>query len=229
MVQNMRILLIEDEKKLALSLKKSLETESYAVDVSFDGRYGYQQAACEEYDLIILDLGLPGMDGLEVAKKLRQEKLAAPILMLTARDTIKDKIMGLDSGADDYLVKPFEFEELLARIRALLRRGSSQSDLIYQVDSLTLDPNGHTVKRGTTEISLSGKEYALLEFLIRHPRQILSKQQIIDHVWDIDTDPFSNVVDVYIGYLRNKVDRAFPKEKPLLQTIKGLGYRIGLP
>lgn len=223
----MRILLVEDEEKLANSLKKALETESYAVDICNNGQSGYEQAATEEYDLIILDLGLPGMDGLKVAKKLRQEKLAVPILMLTARDTTKDKIIGLDSGADDYLIKPFEFEELLARIRALLRRGSSQPNLTYQVDNLTLDPNSHIVERNITEISLSGKEYALLELLMRHPHQILSKQQIIDHVWDIDTDPFSNVVDVYIGYLRNKLDKAFPKEKPLIQTVKGLGYRLG--
>lgn len=225
----MRILLIEDEKKLALSLKKSLETESYAVDVSFDGEDGYQQAGCEEYDLIILDLGLPKMDGIEVAQALRQEKITTPILMLTARDTTRDKIQGLNFGADDYLIKPFDFEELLARIRALLRRGPKEPATVYQVDNLTLDPGARVVKRCDCELHLSGTEYALLEYLLRNAGRILSKQQIIDHVWDIDTDPFSNIVDVYIGYLRNKIDRAFPKDKPLLQTIKGLGYRIGLP
>lgn len=223
----MRILLIEDEKKLAQSLKKALETESYAVDICFDGESGYQQAATEEYDLIILDLGLPKMDGLTVAKKLRGEKVTIPILMLTARDAVESKIKGLDVGADDYLVKPFKFEELLARIRAILRRSSPEPSLIYQVDNLTLDPRSHIVKRADQEISLSGKEYALLELLLRHKGQILSKQQIIDHVWDIDTDPFSNVVDVYIGYLRNKLDKAFPREAPLIYTVKGLGYRLG--
>lgn len=223
----MRILLVEDEKKLAQSLKKALETESYAVDICFDGEAGYQQAATEEYDLIILDLGLPNMDGLTVAKKLRQEKITTQILMLTARDTTEAKITGLDSGADDYLVKPFKFAELLARIRALLRRGKQEPSLIYQSDNLTLDPQSHIVKRANQEIRLSSKEYSLLEFLLRHKGQILSKQQIIDHVWDIDTDPFSNIVDVYIGYLRRKIDKAFPKEAALIDTIKGLGYRLG--
>lgn len=223
----MRILLVEDEKKLAQSLKKALETESYAVDICFDGESSYQQAATEEYDLIILDLGLPKMDGLTVAKKLRQEKITVPILMLTARDTTEAKITGLDNGADDYLIKPFKFAELLARIRALLRRSSPQLSLIYQSDNLTLDPQSHIVKRANQEIHLSAKEYSLLEFLLRHKGQILYKQQIVDHVWDIDTDPFSNVVDVYIGYLRNKIDKAFPKETVLIYTIKGLGYRLG--
>lgn len=218
---------MEDEKKLAQSLKKALETESYAVDICFDGESAYQQAATEEYDLIILDLGLAKMDGLTVAKKLRQEKITTPILMLTARDTTEAKIIGLDSGADDYLIKPFKFAELVARIRALLRRGSPEPSLIYQSDNLTLDPQSHIVKRANQEIRLSSKEYSLLEFLLRHQGQILSKQQIIDHVWDIDTDPFSNIVDVYIGYLRRKIDKAFPTETALVDTIKGLGYRLG--
>lgn len=223
----MRILLVEDEEKLANSLKKALETERYAVDVCFDGKEGYDQAAVESYDLIILDIGLPSMDGIAVCKKLRNEKVKTPILMLTARDATANKIEGLDSGADDYVVKPFKFEELLARIRALLRRGQPQSDPTLKVESLTLNPASHIVKRAENEVKLSGKEYALLEFLMRHPQKILSKTQIIEHVWDINTDPFSNVVDVYIGYLRNKIDRAFPSEEPLIYTVKGLGYRIG--
>lgn len=223
----MRILLIEDEEKLALSIKKALETESYAVDLALEGQSGFEQAQGEEYDLIILDLGLPNMDGVSIAQNLRKERIATPILILTARDSLKDKTAGLDSGADDYLVKPFEFAELLARIRALLRRSPNPLEPVYQVNSLSLDPSTHLVKRKGQEIHLSGKEYALLEFLMRHPQQIMTKQQIIDHVWDIDTDPFSNIVDVYIGYLRNKIDKVFPRQKPLIQTVKGIGYRVG--
>ena len=223
----MRILVVEDEEKLAKSLKKALEAESYAVDVALDGEEGYEMAGVEEYDLVILDLGLPSLDGVEVAKKLREEKVKTPILMLTARDTTENKIQGLDSGADDYLVKPFEFEELIARIRALLRRGPKNPDLILKVGTLTLDPTGHIVKRGNRELRLSAKEYALLEYLMRNSGQILSKSQLIEHVWDSELNPFSNVVDVYIGYLRNKIDKPFPKENPLVITIKGIGYRIG--
>jgi len=223
----MRILLVEDERKLALSLKKILEVEAYAVDVCFDGKKGYDNASVEDYDLIILDLGLPTMDGITISKKLREEKIKTPIIMLTARDSTSNKIEGLDSGADDYISKPFEFKELLARIRALLRRDESARELIFQVDSLTLNPASHIVERSGKEINLSSKEYALLEFLIRHKETIVSKTQIIEHVWDIDTDPFSNIVDVYIGYLRKKIDKPFIKEKPLIHTVKGIGYRIG--
>lgn len=223
----MRILLIEDEEKLAQSLKKALETERFAVDLALDGNKGYDLVFGEEYDLIILDLGLPGMDGLQIAKEAREEKVNTPILILTARDTLKDKIAGLNLGADDYLVKPFEFEELLARIRALLRRGQKEPETIYQIDNLTLDPISKIVKRAGKEISLSAKEYALLEYLLRNKGQIVSKQQVIDHVWDMELDPFSKVIDVYIGYVRNKVDKAFPKEKPLIHTIKGMGYKLG--
>lgn len=223
----MRLLLVEDEEKLANSLKKALETESYAVDLAKDGQEGYELGFGEEYDLIILDLGLPKMDGLTLAKEIRKEKVETPILMLTARDTTSDKVTGLDSGGDDYLVKPFEFEELLARIRSLLRRGQTDTSLEYQVDNLTLNPATKIVKRAGKEINLSAKEYALLEFLMRHSKQIVTKGQIIDHVWDMELDPFSNTVDVYIGYLRSKVDRTFPKETPLVKTIKGLGYKIG--
>ncbi len=222
----MRLLIVEDEEKLARSLKKALVSQTYAVDVVFDGIKGYEAGSMEEYDLLILDVGLPGMDGVTLCKKLREEKVLTPILMLTAKDTTHDKVQGLDSGADDYLVKPFDFEELLARIRTLLRREKNQADLIFQVDTLTLDPKSHIVKRLGQEIKLTAREYALLEFLMRHKGQILSKTQIIDHVWDIDTDPFSNIVDVYIGYLRNKIDKVFPKKKQLIQTTKGLGYKI---
>ena len=223
----MRILLVEDNEKLANSLKKSLKAESYAIDTCFDGKEAYESILIEEYDLIILDIGLPGMDGLTLCQKIREEKISTPILMLTARDAINDKITGLDKGADDYIIKPFNFEELLARIRALLRRGTGEPTLIYEVASLKLIPSSHIVTRAGKEVRLTAKEYALLEFLLRHAHQIVSKSQIIDHVWDIDIDPFSNVIDVYIGYLRKKIDKDFPKEEPLVYTIKGIGYKIG--
>lgn len=224
----MRLLLIEDEEKLAKSLKKALETQTFAVDVKYDGQEGLDIAFGDEYDLIILDLGLPNLDGIEITKRLREENIITPILMLTARDNLKNKVEGLDIGADDYLVKPFEFDELLARIRALLRRNNGNIQSTFKVDNLSLDPSSHLVYRGENEINLSAKEYALLEYLIRNSGHIVSKQQIIDHVWDIDLDPFSNVVDVYIGYLRSKIDRAFPNDPPLIKTIKGLGYKLGI-
>jgi len=223
----MRILVIEDEKKLASTLKKSLESETYAVDICLDGESGYETAAVGDYDLIILDVGLPIISGIEVSQKLRAEKITTPILMLTARDSTSDKIKGLDSGADDYLIKPFIFDELLARIRALLRRGPTNPQVNFKVDNLILDPASKQVKRGKTLINLSAKEYGLLEYLLRHENQIISKTQIIDHVWDSELDPFSKVVDVYIGYLRAKIDKAFPDQKPLIKTIKGMGYKIG--
>ncbi len=223
----MRLLLAEDEVKLAQSLKKALETEHFAVDLAYDGESAYEEAAVNEYDVLILDLGLPKLDGIEVSKKLRAEKNKIPILMLTARDTVTAKIKGLDSGADDYLVKPFEFKELLARIRALLRRSQKEPSLLLTIGELTLDPVSHVVKRKGKEVELSAKEYALLEYLMRNSGHILSKTQIIDHVWDSSLDPFSNVVDVYIGYLRDKIDRP-SSGKPLIHTVKGLGYKISL-
>lgn len=223
----MRILLVEDEKKLASLLKKVLESATFAVDVAGDGEAGYETAALGEYDVIILDIGLPKMDGITVAKKLRQEKIRTPILILTAKDTTGDKIKGLDSGADDYLVKPFEFEELLARIRALLRRGTTSPETLFAVDTLRLDPARKKVERDNKPVALSAKEYALLEYLMRNHGSIVSKSQIIDHVWDNELDAFSNVVDVYIGYLRHKIDKAFSDQKPLIKTVKGMGYKIG--
>ena len=223
----MRLLIVEDNKKLALSLKKALQTQSYAVDVALDGVQGYDMAAVEDYDAIILDVGLPGRDGFALSRAIRSEKNGTPVLMLTARDAVRDKIEGLDSGADDYLVKPFDFDELLARIRALIRRSNRQPELVLEAGSLALDPVSHIVKRSDKEIPLTAKEYALLEFLMRRAGHIVTRMQLIEHVWDIDVDPLTNVVDVYIGYIRAKIDRAFPGEPPLIQTIKGLGYRIG--
>lgn len=223
----MRLLLIEDEQKLALSLKKALESERYAVDVAFDGEEGYEKASVESYDLLVLDVGLPKLNGFEVTEKLREEKIKTPILFLTARDMPKDKVQGLDTGGDDYLVKPFDFDELVARIRALLRRGTGvQSQPLLQLDTLTLDPASQKVTRAGKLIHLTPKEYALVEFFLRHPRQVLSKTQLIEHVWNEEADPFSGVADVYIGYVRSKLDKAFPDQKPLLKTLKGRGYTL---
>lgn len=217
---------MEDEIKLAKNLAKILRGERYVVDLAHDGEEGYIKASDEEYDLIILDVGLPTMDGFEVCKKIREDKIFAPVIMLTARDATKDTITGLDSGADDYIVKPFEVDELLARVRALLRRKLGEPTTTLTVDTLSLNPKTKVVKRAEKEINLSSREYALLEYFMRNPNQVLNKQQLLEHVWGGEVDPFSNVIDVYIGYLRKKIDKKFPKEAPLLHTIKGLGYRL---
>jgi two-component system, OmpR family, copper resistance phosphate regulon response regulator CusR len=224
----MRILLVEDEVKLAGSLKKALEAMAYTVDVAFDGLEGYEAAGVEEYDLIMLDWNLPSLSGVDVCRKLREEGVAIPIIMLTARDALSDKITGLDQGADDYIIKPFALEELLARIRSLLRRQTTPSQVDLQIADLKLDPNSRLVTRDGKEIKLSAKEYAMVEYFLRNPNQIISKSSLLDHVWGNEVDPFSNVIDVYIGYLRRKIDKAFPKKPPLVHTIKGLGYRIGI-
>lgn len=223
----MRLLLVEDEHRIATTIKKGLEQEKYAVDVAFTGTDGYDLASSEEYDLLILDLMLPKMDGLEICKKLRAQHIHTPILMLTARSQILDKIAGLDTGADDYLTKPFSFEELLARIRALLRRPKVTIQTILKVGDLTLDTTTFAVKRNGTVITLSSKEFALLEYLLRHPNMTLTKQQIIDHVWNYDSDVLPNTVEVYIKNVRAKVDIPFPDSTPLIQTIRGFGYKIG--
>jgi DNA-binding response OmpR family regulator len=222
----MRLLIIEDEENLARSLKKVLQTEGYAADIALTGDDGYEMAFGEEYDLIILDLGLPGMDGLRIIEELRKEKNSTPVIMLTARDTIEDKVEGLKHGADDYLVKPFDFDELLARIQALLRRPKNVIDDKLVVGDLVLDSQTKIVIRKNQKITLTAKEFSLLEYLMRYKGQVLSKQQLIDHVWDADLDLFSNTVDVYIGYLRAKIDKPFPKGKSLIKTIKGMGYKI---
>jgi len=222
----MRILVVEDEHKIANSIKKGLEQESYAVDVAYDGDDGFDLASTEDYDLIILDLLLPGMDGVTVCKKLREEKIHTPILMLTAKGQTADKIEGLDAGADDYLTKPFAFEELLARVRALARRPHKSVGTILTVEDLSLDTVSYEVKRAGSQIQLSNKEFALLEYLLRHPNQILTKDQIIGHVWDYDADILPNTVEVYIGYLRNKTDKPFPKSPALIHTVRGFGYKL---
>lgn len=222
----MRILVVEDEHRIANSIKKGLEQERYAVDVAYDGNNGYDLASAEEYDVIILDLMLSGMDGITVCKELRKENIHTPILMLTAKGQIQDKVKGLDSGADDYLVKPFSFEELLARIRALTRRPKTSLDEILIVADLTLNSKLFEVKRSGKLISLSNKEFSLLEYLLRNKTRILTKDQIISHVWNYDADILLNTVEVYIRNLRNKIDLPFKNKKPLIATVRGFGYKI---
>lgn len=223
----MRILVVEDEHKIANSIKKGLEQESWAVDVAYDGEAGFDLAATEDYDVIILDLMLPKIDGVEVCQKLRKEEnIHAPILLLTAKGQLEDKVEGLNAGADDYLVKPFAFAELLARIRALTRRPKQTLGTQLQVNGLSLDTLSYQVKRRGKEIKLSKKEFTLLEYLMRHQGKILAKEQIINHVWDYDADVLPNTVEVYIGYLRNKIDRPFKNRPPLIQTVRGFGYKI---
>jgi DNA-binding response OmpR family regulator len=221
----MRILVVEDEKMLAENIKTGLEDENFAVDVAFNGLDAYDLAAGEEYDVIILDIMLPGMDGITLCRKLRAEKNYTPILVLTAKDTVEDIVIGLDDGADDYMVKPFSFEELLARIRSLMRR-STTKDTILKADSLELNPSSHIVKRNGKELSLTGKEYSLLEYFMRYPNQVLTREQILSHVWDYSYDSMSNIIDVLIRRLRNKIDKDFPDEKPLFRTVRGLGYKL---
>jgi DNA-binding response OmpR family regulator len=222
----MHILLIEDEHKIAASIKKGLQQESYAVDVAYDGITGSDLALVEEYDLMIFDVMLPGVDGLEICRQVRKKGIHTPILMLTAKGQVQDKVEGLDAGADDYLSKPFAFEELLARIRALQRRPKDTIGQVLQFADLTLNTVTFEVKRGGKTCALSSKEFALLEYLLRHPNQIVSKEKIINHVWNYDSDILPNTVEVYIGYLRNKIDKPF-KDKLLIHTIRGFGYKIG--
>lgn len=222
----MRILVVEDEHKIASSIKKGLEQESFAVDLAFSGIDGFDLAVGEEYDLIILDLMLPQMNGVEVCKKLREQGIHTPILMLTAKGQIEDKVNGLNAGADDYLTKPFAFEELLARIRAIIRRPKEVNSNILGYEDLSLNTLSYEVKRGETPIKLSSKEYALLEFLLRHVGQVMTKEKIIAHVWNYDADVLPNTIEVYIGYLRSKIDKPFKNKPSLIQTVRGFGYKI---
>ena len=219
----MRILIIEDEKKVASFIAKGLQEEGHAVDVLHDGESGASQAINVDYDLVVLDLMLPKLSGLEVLKAVRRKKAKLPVLVLTAKGELEDRVSGLDAGADDYLVKPFAFAELSARVRALLRRGSRE-DTKLRVADLEMDTATRIVKRGEQPIDLKLKEYALLEFLMRNANRPVTRTMITEHVWDIHFDSVSNVVDVHINSLRNKIDRGFPV--PLIHTIRGVGYQL---
>ncbi len=223
----MRILVVEDEHKIANSIKQGLEQEHYAVDVAYDGNDGYDLASTEEYDAIVLDRLLPGLEGAQICKKLRDKKIHTPIIMLTAKGQISDRVEGLDAGADDYLVKPFAFEELLARIRAIARRPKETLTETLTVEDLSLNTKTFEVRRAKDKLSLSSREFSLLEYLMRHPNQILTKEQIINHVWNYESDILPNTVEVYIGYLRNKIDKPFKDKPSLIHTNRGFGYRIG--
>lgn len=224
----MRILVVEDEHKIARALKRALEQEKYAVDVAYDGDEGYAMATTEPYDTMIIDRMLPGdYDGIGIVKAIREAGIHTPVLLLTALGGINDRTTGLDSGADDYLVKPFALEELLARVRALLRRPSVMQSSLLQLDDLSLDPVSFVVKRGDTVIQLTNKEFALLEYLLRHPGQTIPKETIIAHVWDYDADILPNTVEVYMKYLRAKIDKPF--KRALLHTVRGFGYKIEAP
>lgn len=216
----MRILIVEDEHRIAEALKKGLTQESYAVDLAYDGNDGYDLATTESYDLIVLDLMLPGMDGVTICRKLRAENIHTPILILTAKSSVSDRVAGLDNGADDYLTKPFAFEELLARVRALLRRPSAAISNELSSGQVKMDTKSKLVTKDGAEIRLSAKEYALLEYLLRHPNQTVTKEQIISHVWDYDADVLPNTVEAYIKRVRAKLG------DEIIETIRGFGYRI---
>jgi len=218
----MRVLVVEDEKKVASFIKKGLEEEGYAVDVAADGESGLQMALDCVHDLILLDIQLPKQNGLIVLQELRRQKVATPVLLLTVRANIEDKVLGLDSGADDYLTKPFAFQELLARVRALLRRQSETKQAVLQIADLTLDPVHRTVYRSTEKIELTAKEFALLDYLMRNPGRVLTRTMIAEHVWDYDFDSMTNVIDVYVNYLRKKIDS--DREPKLIHTVRGVGY-----
>ncbi len=223
----MRILVIEDERKIALALKKGLEQDNYAVDVTHDGETGLAFALDEQYDAMIIDRMLPIKDGLSVCREIRKAKMSTPILILTAKDKIKDRVEGLDAGADDYLVKPFALDELLARLRSLLRRPKELVDEELSLDNLTLNTRTFEVKRAGKAISLTQKEFSLLEYLLRNQNRIVTKEAIIMHVWDYDADVLPNTVEVYIGYLRAKIDRPF-KGPNLIHTSRGFGYKVAV-
>jgi len=222
----MKVLVVDDEVRIARAIKQGLEQEGYAVDMAHDGEEGYNSATADEYDMIILDVMMPEMNGFEVARKLRADGNATPILMLTAKDQNRDIVEGLDSGADDYLAKPFSFDVLTARVRALLRRPQDALSNILSAGDVSMDLLQRRVTRSGQDVNLSGKEFAILEYLMRNKNRILSKHNIMTHVWDFDADILPNNVEVFINYLRGKIDKPFPKSKPLIQTVRGFGYVI---
>jgi two-component system, OmpR family, response regulator len=219
-----RVLLVEDEVKLAALLRRGLAEEAHAADIARSGEDAVWMAQATEYDAIVLDLMLPGLDGIEVCRRLRADGVWAPVLMLTARDGVEDRVDGLDAGADDYLTKPFAFAELLARLRALVRRGAAERPVELAVGDLRLDPATRQVRRGDAEIELSAKEFALLETFMRRPGRVLSRFELLEHAWDYEYENRSNVVDVYVRYLREKIDRPFGRSS--LETVRGAGYRL---
>lgn len=221
----MRILVIEDDPRILSFLKRGLENERYAVDLTKDGESGLAMASASEYDLVILDIRLPGMDGFELCRSMRQRDIDVPILMLTALSDVGDRVRGLDSGADDYLTKPFALKELLARLRSLLRRGAPRQGPVLQVGDLTLDPSSHVVTLTGNPIDLTVREFSLLEFFMRRQGEVLSRSQILKHVWAYDFDPSSNIVDVYVRYLRTKIDKG-EESSPVIRTVRGIGYRL---
>ncbi len=220
----MRILVVEDEPGIVEFIRQGLSEAGYAVDAARDGQEGLDYALAAEYDVMVIDIMLPKMDGLRLLRELRNRGVKTPVLLLTARDGVEDRVTGLDAGADDYLVKPFAFPELLARLRALLRRPPLQTDTVLRVGDLEMDTARYDVRRAGQRIELSPREFELLEFLMRHPDQVLTRTQIAEHVWNFDFYSESNVVDVYIGYLRRKIDRGFAY--PLIHTVRGVGYRL---
>jgi two-component system OmpR family response regulator len=220
----MHILLVEDELKMARALRRGLEQEGHSVDSATDGDDALSRGVEFEYDAIVLDVMLPGRDGFSICRELRGRDRWAPVLMLTARDAVEDRIRGLDAGADDYLVKPFAFGELLARLRALVRRGVSERPAVLTVGDVELDPAAHTVTRDGSLVDLSVREFSLLEFLMRHDGEVVSRTRILEQVWDVNYDSFSNVVDVYVGYLRRKLEQPFGR--PFIRTVRGVGYVV---
>jgi DNA-binding response OmpR family regulator len=226
-IKVMRILLVEDNRRLSDSLRTTLVEDGYAVDTAYDGVEGEDMALLTPFDIIILDIMLPKRDGIEVCRSLRDQKMSTPILMLTARDALDDRVLGLDSGADDYLVKPFEIKELRARLRALLRRDSGNKSGNLIIEDLRLDPSTHYVWRADTPLDLTAKEYSLLEYMMRNPNRLITREMVISHLWDYDQRIASNVVDVYIRRLRRKVDDPFKVK--LIETVRGAGYRLQDP
>ncbi len=220
-----RVLVVEDETKMASVLRRALEREGYAVDLAGSGQDAVWLGTENDYDAIVLDVMMPPPDGFEVCRTLRAKGRWAPVLLLTARDGVEDRVTGLDAGADDYLAKPFSFAELYARLRALIRRATPERPVMLQVDDLVLDPSTHRVTRAGEPIELSPKEFSLLEMFMRHPGEVLSRSQLLEHVWDFAYDGTSNVVDVYVRYLREKVDRPFDRDS--IETVRGVGYRLG--
>ncbi len=223
----MRILVVEDDPKILAALKRGLERQSYAVDAIGNGDEGEAMATTEEYDLVILDRMLPGTDGVSILKAMRENSIQTPVLLLTAKDKVLDRAEGLNAGADDYLVKPFAFVELIARVRALLRRNPQSIDSNIESHGVELDRDSFTARRNGTSIELTAKEFALLEYLLTHTGRVFSKDHLMQHVWDYDADILPNTVEVYVGYLRSKIDKAFPDQPPLIHTRRGFGYVFG--